>query len=204
MTPVAARRAPVTVRTEGATVVLELVRPPRRQRRREPWSTPPPSRRRRRARAGRHRPAQPSTPGPPDGAARPRALPRALRATCADGLHYRTGPRPRSRRPPRRLRRRAEPTDADAAPVQPADDDGRRGNPHPGRRGRRAHPHRGEAGPRGRGLGRSRRPSTGEDALERVQPRSPADVVLIDIMLPGHRRLRGVPVDPPQPATCRS
>ena len=42
----------------------------------------------------------------------------------------------------------------------------------------------------------------GEDALERLQRASPADVVLIDIMLPGHRRLRGVPVDPPGRATC--
>ena len=41
MTPVAARRAPVTVRSEGAAVVLELVRHPRRHRRPTPWSTPP-------------------------------------------------------------------------------------------------------------------------------------------------------------------
>ena len=43
----------------------------------------------------------------------------------------------------------------------------------------------------------------GEDALEPFH-RQPADVVLIDIMLPGHRRLRGVPVDPPPERRARS
>ena len=37
----------------------------------------------------------------------------------------------------------------------------------------------------------------GEDALDSFS-RHPTDVVLIDIMLPGHRRLRGLPVDPAQ------
>ena len=35
----------------------------------------------------------------------------------------------------------------------------------------------------------------GEDAVEQFH-RQPADVVLIDLMLPGHGRLRAVPVDP--------
>ena len=88
MTPVAARRAPVTVRTEGAAVVLELsdnldatVGPP--------WSTPPtaavaaaPERLDIDLRKAPHLdPRRGHRPGP---------LPGDLHRP-ADGLHYRTG-----------------------------------------------------------------------------------------------------------------
>ena len=70
------------------------------------------------------------------------------------------------------------------------------------RRGRRAHPHRGQAGPRGRGLGgrRGRHRRGRARALPPPAGRRRAD----RHHAPGHRRLRGLPVDPPQQRRARS
>ena len=180
MTPVAARRAPVTVRSEGAAVVLELsdsldatagdalvdaataavADAPERLdidlRTLRSWT--------------------PTAPSPSCAAG-------SICADLADGLHYRTGRGPGPRRAARRLlltRRGELPRLAGRSDGQPGAD----GNPHPDRRGRRAHPHGREAGARGRGLEgrRGRRPARTPSS---TFSREPADVVLIDIMLPG-------------------
>ena len=45
--------------------------------------------------------------------------------------------------------------------------------------------------------------ATGGPGLHRARRGDP-DVVLLDLMLPGHRRLLGLPGDPARRATCRS
>ena len=89
MTPVAARRAPVTVRTEPAAVVLELADlldadagAALVAAAEAALAT--------RARAGRHRPHRASSPGPRT-APPPSCGAATVCGDLPDGLHYRTG-----------------------------------------------------------------------------------------------------------------
>ena len=51
------------------------------------------------------------------------------------------------------------------------------------------------------GYRRSRR-ATATTARELLE-REPPDLVVLDVMLPGHRRPRALPLDPPTLASCR-
>ena len=174
------------LRLRGRGPLLRRLRPARRLLRGRARPLGPGRRRDHRPRGRRHRHRPRGRPGA--GRLGPRLLARAARAV----------PRRCSARWGRRTDHRR--------PVYPGTGpDGARwggGNADPDRRGRRAHPHRREDGPRGRGLdrrgGRQRR-----GRPRRVPP--PAGRRRADRHhAAGHRRLRGVPVDPPQQRRARS